>query len=1051
MTPHHGQLNKAVDSFSASAGSDPRLADAVEQYRLALRAGKRPDPREFCAAFPDMAGPLADCLDALNFLHAAGPCLADTCSELKQPTTRFGEARPGETLGDFRIEREVGRGGMAIVYAAEQISLRRRVALKVLPLSPDTDPRRLQRFQNEARAAGCLHHPNIVPVYAVGSEVGVHFYAMQLIDGQTVAELIANLTESAVANPSFARTVARFGLQAALALEHAHRQGIIHRDIKPANLLVDHSGKLFVTDFGLAHLHGDTALTASGDLVGTLRYMSPEQAHGGSATIDHRTDMYSLGATLYEFLALRPAFPGDNPRDLLRRIAEDDPPLPRRIRPAIPVDLEVIVLKAMAKEPSERYATAQELADDLRRFLDDWPILARRPSLWHRARRWAKRHASFVASLGIAALLLIVGLVTGLLLYMYKLQELAAEKENMTRKVSGDYYRTLLGESKAVRLAHEPGYRSAVWKNLREAATLDVAEKDSAAIAREVLACLGDPVGLDPVKAPTVKRQPPPSLPPQFEEILRTTLVELRQFGLHILPDKITRRAAARDGKMVVAVSGDKLILFGNAKDYPIGPTGVYGGPWQPATTVSHVFIGLLESPFGAIYDVAFDQQGRRLVAGCEGGFRVWEMPTVIRRVPGGDIRSTVGSGNTHSVAMHPQGWLTAILGRRIELWTCPHGRPVATLPLPEGATSVEFSEDGKWLLAIGGRQVLLGWPIGNTPERRRLHGHEGAGVPCVAFSPDGRLLASGSKDRTVKVWGAGTGQLLYTHTAHTESIEAVAFSPDGRLLASGDSRGDVYLWDAVTGARRARLHAPNKPPGQVWRLQFDRAGQHLAAGGDKGIAVWSIRHQAKGVDVTLQRALPMRGVIDLAIHPNGSSLAYLTWSMHMAPSQLFRYDMDRRDTPRQLDVAVRIQVRGLHFDPAGRLLTYVTTAGKFGRLDWDKNAAVSAPDLPAVQWAPAPGGRWAATSTTKRSVLIHDLESGEGVLELPPEESDVWTLAWSPDRRQLAVGTSDGVVAIWNLERVRAALADFGIDTPKLAADNGMLRQTTMEKVRSR
>jgi serine/threonine protein kinase/WD40 repeat protein len=1032
MTPQHAQAGPKVDSSSESAGSDPRLADAVEQYRTALRAGQRPDRQEFCAAFPDLAGPLAECLDALEFLHAAGPSLTDTCSVSKLPASRPGEVRPGELLGDFRILREVGRGGMAVVYAAEQVSLGRHVALKVLPLAADTDPRRLQRFQNEARAAGCLHHPNIVPVYAVGSEDSVHFYAMQLIDGQTVADLIANLTASSIVTPAFPRTVARFGSQAALALEHAHRQGIVHRDVKPANLLVDHTGKLYVTDFGLAHLHGDAGLTATGDLVGTLRYMSPEQVQGVRTAIDHRTDIYSLGATLYEFLTLRPAFAGGDPRDLLRRIAEDDPPLPRRIRPAIPDDLEVIVLKAMAKEPADRYATAQDLADDLRRFLDDWPIQARRPSPLHRLRRWAKRHRSLVASLAVTVMVLIVGLVSGLLWYAHKERESGAQ-------VRIQLYRTLLGESRAVRLAHEPGYRRVVWENLREAAMLDVAGKDRNAIAREVLACLGDPIGLDPVTAPTVQRRPALPLSKGFEQILGSALTDLKKyFGVHIGRDQISLRVAARDEKMVAAVFSDRLLLFGRASDFPMGPTGVYGGPWQPATTVSHHYLGMWESPFGAIYDVAFDEQTTRLVAGCEGGFCVWEMPRPGgRRIPGGDRRTTVGSGNALSVAMHPDGWLTAILGRSIELWTCPHGRPIATLPLPEGANRVEFSADGKWLLAVNGQRVLAGWPVGDTPERRRLHGHEGAGVPAIAFSPDGRLFVSASKDRTVKVWDTGTGQLKYAHTAHTASIEAIAFSPDGRLLATGDAAGVIFLWDIATGARRARLHTVEQPPGQVWRLQFDGTGRHLAAGGVKGVAVWSVRHRENAVDVTLQRAVAAPDVLDVAIDPGGSSLAYVVRSAPGAPSQLFRLVLNQQDEPRRLNMAVRNQLRGLNFDPSGRLLTFVTPAGKLGRLDWTNNTAVPGPDLSASQWVPAPGGRWAAASSSNRSVHIYDLETGAAVLELPPEESDVWTLAWSPDRRGLAVGTADGVVAIWNLERVRAALAEFGIDTPDLAADN--------------
>jgi eukaryotic-like serine/threonine-protein kinase len=315
------------------------------------------------------------------------------------------------------------------------------------------DPRQLQRFKNEARAAAHLHHSNIVPIYSVGCERGVHFYAMQFIDGQSLSAVIdelrqlvghragagapenqptgpyfpspgepegapvsttttprmAGTTLPSTSGPAFFRTVARFGLQAAEALEHAHQLGVVHRDIKPGNLLLDTSGQLWVTDFGLAQFQSDAALTLTGDLVGTLRYMSPEQALARRGLVDHRTDLYSLGATLYELLTLEPAFGGYDRQELLRQIAFDEPRPPRRQNRATPFDLETIVLKAMAKRVEDRYATAQELADDLRRFLDQKPIRARRPAPWERAAKWARRHRAVVGSALALLLLLLVG------------------------------------------------------------------------------------------------------------------------------------------------------------------------------------------------------------------------------------------------------------------------------------------------------------------------------------------------------------------------------------------------------------------------------------------------------------------------------------------------------------------------------------------------------------------------------------------------------------------------------------------------------------------
>jgi serine/threonine protein kinase len=302
-------------------------------------------------------------------------------------------------LGDFSIVRVIGRGGMGVVYEAVQRSLNRRVALKILPSTSADDSRKVKRFLIEAQAAACLHHPHIIPVYLVGSENGLHYFAMQLIEGRTLAQIVAaargdgeavgGCADGAPRAPCSPREAAELARQAALALQFAHEQGIVHRDIKPSNLLINDSGWLWVGDFGLARIAGQADLTLSGAVLGTLRYMSPEQAFGARGIVEHRADVYSLGATLYELLTLRPVFEGDDRLELLRKIAEDEPAAPRRIHPAIPRDLETIVRKAMAKDPAGRYQTALELADDLGRFLDDLPILARPPGAISLAGRWA--------------------------------------------------------------------------------------------------------------------------------------------------------------------------------------------------------------------------------------------------------------------------------------------------------------------------------------------------------------------------------------------------------------------------------------------------------------------------------------------------------------------------------------------------------------------------------------------------------------------------------------------------------------------------------------
>jgi WD40 repeat protein len=425
--------------------------------------------------------------------------------------------------------------------------------------------------------------------------------------------------------------------------------------------------------------------------------------------------------------------------------------------------------------------------------------------------------------------------------------------------------------------------------------------------------------------------------------------------------------------------------------------------------------------------------------------------------MPRGSLRASVGCGNVFSVAVHPERWLIATAGREVRLWSCPDGRPIAALPLPDGTTRVEFSADGHLLLAIAGDRAFLGWPVGDTPEKRRLYtsrgtgapavafapyGTRGVGVPAIAFSPDGRLLASVSKDRVVKTWDLATGRLQHFSWGHNGEIEAVTFSPDGRLLATGDADGSVFLWNAADLQPLARLADMNslplsvrkEPPGPVGRLQFDAAGARLFAGGGRGVAVWDVRPPPlSGLNVRKRVALDVKNVRDLVVHPDGSAVTFLAPAGAADVWQLYRYDLGPGGAPRPLGAASKDQPRGLNFDATGRLLTFVTPQGGLGRWDWTGGAARPEFDLPASHVALAPGGRWAATPSPDRRVVICDLDAGRRVLALPPEESDVWSLAWAPDGRRLAVGLSDGGVAVWDMEQVRARLAEFGLAVPAL------------------
>lgn len=437
------------------------LALVLDEYLVSLERGVPLPFDELVAQHPDLAEPLRMYGESLRLLCLAGDRLG---------RQRSAEAAPdswNRQLGDYRLVREVGRGGMGVVYEAEQLSLGRRVALKVLPFAAVMDEKQLARFTNEARAAAQLNHPNIVPVYGVGKERGVHYYSMQFIDGQPLDRLIqeqrerqagqtetrasaavstpkdapsswtgdSSLGRSSLRDREYYRSAARLGMQAAEALHHAHDMGVVHRDIKPSNLLLDGRGKLWITDFGLARVSADTNLTLSGAVLGTARYMSPEQASGKTHLVDHRADIYALGITLYELLTLRPAFDALSPQQFLRQIEREDPPPPRRLNPAIPVDLETIIQKATAKQRESRYETAAELAEDLRRFLEGRPTLARRPTLGDRFGKWAHRHATLVAAMAAVLLVALVAAAVAASLVAREKQQTAAALRTAQRQL----------------------------------------------------------------------------------------------------------------------------------------------------------------------------------------------------------------------------------------------------------------------------------------------------------------------------------------------------------------------------------------------------------------------------------------------------------------------------------------------------------------------------------------------------------------------------------------------------------------------------------------
>jgi WD40 repeat protein/predicted Ser/Thr protein kinase len=734
-------------------------------------------------------------------------------------------------LGDYELLEEIGHGGMGIIFKARQRSLDRIVAVKLIRSGSLARPGDVARFRTEAAAAARLQHPNIVAVYEVGEHTGQHFYSMEFVQGRSLAEALHQ-------GPFSPEAASRLLMAVAEAIHFAHERGVLHRDLKPSNILLDREGQPRVADFGLAKLvHSDSEITLSGAVIGSPQYMPPEQASGRSSRAGASSDVYSMGAILYELLTGKPPFSAATPLETMKLVIDQEPVSPRSLNAVLPRDLETICLKCLAKNPTARFYTAHELAEELGRVLRNEPIVSRPVGPLERGWRWCRRKPA-LAGLGIALALLPIAIITVLLIMGAKVagernrlvqqegitrQNLYAEDVELAGRAldEGDYgaaWRCLSAQIPSNSLKEASGdLRGFEWRWLWQKVQGD-ARQTYAAHLGPVCAIGYSPDGRyvasasmdgtvkiwDGEREGWLRTLEEPGLPP-----------EMRRFSDREDDAKFVRMYAASftaDSRAILTGSSFKLTFWNLGTGLsqwslqahevcipqcsPADPGLALAYRTYPRTNL--IFVDLKTATVhnfptsGRTDMVCFSPDGRRIARWDRETKLVW-----IQTVPNGEVLGSFSAGRAYVITMAftADGKLLALgnmMEAGVDLFDVAAQRQVGELPGHAGRLmALAFSPDGKLLAAGGTDQIIHLWDLPTRREIRQLHGHRSM-VSALAFSPDSRRLVSGGLDGTVRFWDVAPPPPL---KPLTNVFGAFALSPDGGQLVTQDTNGFVRLW----------------------------------------------------------------------------------------------------------------------------------------------------------------------------------------------------------------------------------------------------------------